>query len=149
MCRPMASSLMRWIDTVRRLLHRRTVLVTSATTASWSSAATSVFAPSGTASPVTADAGDRWTRGRARPGRVDTNRGRLELRYSPVPKVVLLMREIGTDRLYEAVYEICPAPRRPTTRNHEDQACVGHSVQQASRSQAEYPSSHLSLGRHR
>jgi hypothetical protein len=27
------------------------------------------------------------------------------------------------------VYEICPAPRRPTTRNHEDQACVGQSVQ--------------------
>jgi hypothetical protein len=23
--------------------------------------------------------------------------------------------------MYEAVYEICPAPRRPTTRNHEDQ----------------------------
>jgi hypothetical protein len=28
--------------------------------------------------------------------------------------------------MYEAVYEICPAPRRPTTRNHEDQRVSGN-----------------------
>ena len=48
--------------------------------------------------------------------------------------------------VYDALYEVLPLQRIATTKNHEDRARSRSYGKPDSRSQAEHPSSHISLG---